>query len=39
MKMQMFATLDYANAETENLRDLNLAAAKHTTVQEIRLPL
>jgi hypothetical protein len=39
MKMQMFATLDKANPDTENTRGLNLAAVKHTTVQVNRLPL
>jgi hypothetical protein len=33
MKMQMFAPLDKANRDTSNLRDLNLAAVNHTTVQ------
>jgi hypothetical protein len=39
MKMQMFATLDKAKSDTGNLRGLNLAAYKHTTVQVTRLPL
>jgi hypothetical protein len=39
MKMQMLATLDTANSDTGNIRDLNLAAVKHTTVQVTRLPL
>jgi hypothetical protein len=37
MKMQMFATLDKANPDTGNIRSLNLAAVKHTTVQVTRL--
>jgi hypothetical protein len=37
--MQMFATLDKANPDTGNIRGLNLAAVKHTTVQVSRLPL
>jgi hypothetical protein len=32
MNMQMFATLDKANRDTENIRGLNLAEVKHTTV-------
>jgi hypothetical protein len=39
MKMQMFATMDKANPDTGNIRGLNLAAVKHTTVQVTRLPL
>jgi hypothetical protein len=39
MKMQMFAALDKANPDTGNMRDLNLAAVKHTTVQVTGLPL
>jgi hypothetical protein len=38
-KMPIFATLDKANPDTGNLRGLNLAALKHTTVQVIKLPL
>jgi hypothetical protein len=34
--MQMLATLDKANPETGNIRGLNLAAVKHTTVQMTR---
>jgi hypothetical protein len=34
-----FATLDKANPDTENIRGLNLAAIKHTTVQVTRLML
>jgi hypothetical protein len=37
--MLMFATLDKANPDTENIRGLNLAAVKHTTVQVTRLLL
>jgi hypothetical protein len=33
MKMQIFATFDKANRDTGNIRGLNLAAVKHTTVQ------
>jgi hypothetical protein len=39
MKMQMFATLDKANRDTGNIRDLNLAAVNHTTVQVTTLLL
>jgi hypothetical protein len=37
--MQMFATLDKATPDTGNIRALNLAAVKHTTVQMTRLLL
>jgi hypothetical protein len=33
MKIKMFATLDKANPDTGNVRSLNLAAVKYTTVQ------
>jgi hypothetical protein len=39
MKMQMFATLDKTNPDTGNIRGLNVAAVKHTTVQVTRLLL
>jgi hypothetical protein len=39
MKMQMFATLDKANPDTGNIKGLNLAAVKHTTIQVTRLLL
>jgi hypothetical protein len=39
MKMKMFATLDKANRDTGNIRGLNLAEIKHTTVQVTRLLL
>jgi hypothetical protein len=39
MQMQIFAILDKAKPDTENIRDLNLAAVKQTTVQVTRLPL
>jgi hypothetical protein len=39
MKMQLFATLDKANPDTGNIRGLNLAAVKNTTVQVSRLLL
>jgi hypothetical protein len=39
MKMQMFTTLDKANPDIRNTRDLNLAVVKHTTVQVTRLLL
>jgi hypothetical protein len=39
MKMKMFATLDKAKPDTENIRSFNLAAIKHTTAQATRLPL
>jgi hypothetical protein len=35
----MFATLDKAKHDTENIRDLNLAVVKHMTVQAINLVL
>jgi hypothetical protein len=37
--MQMSAILGKAMPDTENIRDLNLAAAKRSTVQASRLPL
>jgi hypothetical protein len=39
MKMQMFATLDKANRDTENIKGFNLAAVNHTAVQVTRLLL
>jgi hypothetical protein len=39
MRMQMFATLDKMNPDTGNIRSLNLAAVKGTTVQVTRQPL
>jgi hypothetical protein len=39
MKMKMFAKLDKARPETGNIRDLNLAAVKHMTVQVTRRPM
>jgi hypothetical protein len=33
MRMKMFAALEQVKPNTENIRDLNLAAVKHTTVQ------
>jgi hypothetical protein len=36
---KMFAILDKANPDIENIRGLNLAAVKHTTIQVTRLPL
>jgi hypothetical protein len=39
MKMQMFATLYKANLGTGNIRGLNLAVVKRTTVQVTRLLL
>jgi hypothetical protein len=38
MKMKMFATLDKAKPNTENIRGFNLTAVMCTTVQESRLP-
>jgi hypothetical protein len=32
----MFAMLDKAKPDTENIRDLNLAVVRHTTVQVIK---
>jgi hypothetical protein len=37
MKMKMFATLDKAKPDTENIRGLNLAVAMCTTVQVFRV--
>jgi hypothetical protein len=39
MIMKMFATLDKEKSNTENIRGLNWAAVRHTTVQVTRLPL
>jgi hypothetical protein len=39
MKMQLFATLDKAKPDTENIRGLNLAAVMCMTVQVTRLSL
>jgi hypothetical protein len=39
MKMQMLTTLDKAKPERGNIRGLNLAAVKHTTLQVTRLLL
>jgi hypothetical protein len=39
MKMKMFATLDKAKPDTENIRGLNLAAVMCMTVQVSRLSL
>jgi hypothetical protein len=39
MKMKMFATLDKANRDIGNIKGLNLAAVKQTTVQVTRLLL
>jgi hypothetical protein len=39
MIMQMFAALGKGNPDTGNIRGLNLAAVKHTTVQVTRVPL
>jgi hypothetical protein len=36
MEIQMFATLDKANTDTRNIRGVNLATFKHTTVQVTR---
>jgi hypothetical protein len=33
MKMKMFAILNKAHPDTSNIRGLNLAVVKHTTVQ------
>jgi hypothetical protein len=37
MKMKMFATLDKAKPDTENIRSLNLAMVMCTNVQVSRL--
>jgi hypothetical protein len=39
MKTQMLAALDEANPDTGNIKDLNLAAVKHTAVQVTKLLL
>jgi hypothetical protein len=39
IKMRMFATLDKAKPDTENIRGLNLAAVMCMTVQVSRLSL
>jgi hypothetical protein len=39
MKMRMFATLDKAKPDTENIRGLNVAAVMCMTVQMSRLSL
>jgi hypothetical protein len=39
MRMNMFAAYDKTKPDIENIRGLNLAAAKFTTVQVIKLPL
>jgi hypothetical protein len=39
MRMNMFAELDKVKPDTENLRGLNLAVVKLTTVQVTRVPL
>jgi hypothetical protein len=36
--IRIFAILDKAKADIEGIRDLNLAAVKHTTVEVTRLP-
>jgi hypothetical protein len=38
-KIQIFTTLEKANPDTGNIRGLNLAAVKHTTVHVTRLLL
>jgi hypothetical protein len=37
MRIYMFAILDKANPDTENVRDLNLAVVRYMTVQVIKL--
>jgi hypothetical protein len=39
MIAEMFAILGKAKPVTENIRGLNLAAVKHTTIQVSRLPM
>jgi hypothetical protein len=39
MTMKMFAILDKAKPDIENIRGLNLATVRHTTVQVTRLLL
>jgi hypothetical protein len=39
MKMQVFAALDKTNPDTGNIRGLNLAVVKQTTLQVTRLLL
>jgi hypothetical protein len=38
MRMTIFAAQDKANPETEDIRGLNLAVVKLTTVQVTKLP-
>jgi hypothetical protein len=38
-RLRIFAILDKAKPDIENIRDLNLAAVKHTTVEVTRPPL
>jgi hypothetical protein len=38
MKMKMFATLDMAKPDTENIRSLNLAAVMCTSAEVSKLP-
>jgi hypothetical protein len=39
MRMNMFVVKDKAKPDTENIRGLNLAVVKLTTVQVTKLPL
>jgi hypothetical protein len=39
MRINMFTAPDKAKPDTENVRDLNLAAVKLTTIQVTKLPL
>jgi hypothetical protein len=39
MRMNMFAVYDKAKLDTENIRSLNLAVVKLTTIQVTKLPL
>jgi hypothetical protein len=39
LRMDMFAVLDKAKLDIENIRGLNLAVVKLTTVQVTKLPL
>jgi hypothetical protein len=39
MAMKVFAILDKAKPDVENIRGLNLAAVRYTTVHVTRLPL
>jgi hypothetical protein len=39
MIIKMFAALDKVNSVTENIRGVNLAAVKRTTIQETKIAI